>query len=64
MELGFEAERFRYLQRQNMLTAEFLPTLKAHDPDFDVFDPARSSLLPIPNSETDLNAGVDQNPGY
>lgn len=64
MELGFEAERFRYLQRQNLLTAEFLPTLKARDPDFDVFEPARSTLLPIPNSETDLNAGVEQNPGY
>ena len=64
LELGFEAERFRYLQRQNLLTAANLPTLRAHDPDFDVFTVGRAELLPIPNSETDLNAGVLQNPGY
>lgn len=64
MEMGFEAERFRYLQRQNLLTAAYLPTLQAHDPDFDVFDVPRSLLLPIPTAETDLNPNVPQNPGY
>ena len=64
MEMGFEAERFRYLQRQNLLTAAYLPTLQAHDPDFDVFEVPRSLLLPIPTAETDLNPNVPQNPGY
>ena len=64
MEMGFEAERFRYLQRQNLLTAAYLPTLQAHDPDFEVFEVPRSLLLPIPTAETDLNPNVPQNPGY
>lgn len=64
MEMGFEAERFRYLQRQNLLTAAYLPTLQAHDPDFDVFQVGRSQLLPIPTAETDLNPNVPQNPGW
>ena len=64
MEMGFEAERFRYLQRQNLLTAAYLPTLRAHDADFDVFVLNRSELLPIPTAETDLNPNVPQNPGW
>ena len=64
MELGFEAERFRFLQRQNRFTAAYLPVLQAHDSDFDVFELGRSELLPIPNSEVDLNPGVTQNPGW
>jgi hypothetical protein len=64
MELGFEADRFRYLQRQNLLTAAYLPTLIAHDPDFEVFEIGRSELLPIPTAETDINPNVQQNPGW
>lgn len=64
MELGFEAERFRFLQRQNRFTAAYLPVLQAHDPDFNVFELGRSELLPIPNAEVDLNPGVTQNPGW
>ena len=64
MELGFEAERFRYLQRHDRFTAAYLPTLIAHDADFNVFELGRSELLPIPNVEVDLNPGVQQNPGW
>ena len=64
MELGFETERFRYLQRQGRLTAANLPALVARDPDFSVFNAATGGLLPIPNAEVDLNPGVAQNPGW
>ena len=64
MEMGFETERFRYLQRHDMLTAAYLPTLIAHDPQFTDFVVGRSNLLPIPNSEVDLNPAVEQNPLY
>ncbi|HVE78253.1 MAG TPA: RagB/SusD family nutrient uptake outer membrane protein [Gemmatimonadaceae bacterium] len=64
MEMGFEAERFRYLQRQNLLTAAYLPTLISHDAQFSDFVVGRSNLLPIPNSETDLNPNATQNPNY
>ena len=64
LELGFETERFRFLQRQGRFTAAFLPTLVAHDSDFSVFEIGRSELLPIPNSEVDLNPGVPQLPGW
>jgi len=64
MELGFEAERFRFLLRQNRFTAAYLPTLIAHDADFTVFELGKSERLPIPNSEVDLNPGTEQNPGW
>ena len=64
MELGFEAERFRFLLRQNRFTPAYLPTLIAHDADFTVFELGKSERLPIPNSEVDLNPGVVQNPGW
>jgi len=64
MELGFEAERFRYLQRQQRLTAAGLPTLVAHDSDFGVYRLETNGLLPIPNAEVDLNPNVPQNPGW
>lgn len=64
MELGFEAERLRFLQRQGRLTAANLPTLIAHDPDFNVYNVATNGLLPIPNAEVDLNPNVPQNPGW
>ena len=64
MELGFETERFRFLQRQNRFTAAYLPTLVAHDAQFNDFVLGRSELLPIPNAEVDLNPNVPQNPGW
>lgn len=69
LELGFEAERFRYLQRHNQLNPTAVQpldglTLVQHDPDFSVFQVGRSELLPVPTSETDLNKGVTQNTGY
>jgi hypothetical protein len=69
LELGFEADRFRYLQRHNQLnpaTAQPIDglTLVQHDADFTVFQVGRSEFLPIPSSEADLNPGVKQNPGY
>ena len=64
LELGFEAERFRFLQRQGRLTAAYLPTLIAHDADFNVYNLETNGLLPIPNAEVDLNPNVPQNPGW
>lgn len=62
LELGFEMERWPYLQRQNLLgSAE----VAAHDPtEFRFFVRNRSELLPIPVSETGRNPNVQQNPGY
>jgi hypothetical protein len=69
LELGFEADRFRYLQRHNQLNPAVPQaldglTLAQRDPDFTVFTTGRAEFLPIPNSETDLNPGVKQNTGY
>jgi hypothetical protein len=69
LELGFEAERFRYLARHNQLNPTAVQpldglTLVQHDPDFSVFEAGRSERLPIPRAETDLNPGVQQNAGY
>ena len=64
MELGFEAERFRFLQRHDRLTAANLPTLISHDPTFADYPVASNGLLPIPTAETGLNPNVPQNPGW
>jgi hypothetical protein len=65
MEMGFETERFRYLQRQNRLDdAADIALLLSHDPHFVDFVVGRSIRLPIPNSEVDLNPNADQNPLY
>jgi hypothetical protein len=69
LELGFEAERFRYLQRHDLLKPTVVQaldglTLIQRDPDFSVFQVGRAEFLPIPNTETNLNAGAKQNPGY
>ena len=69
LELGFEAERFRYLRRHNQLNPSAVQpvdqlTLLQHDADFSVFQVGRAELLPIPSTETDINPGVTQNPGY
>lgn len=60
-ELGFEAQRWNDLQRHNMITR---PALLPHDPEFEFFTPGKSELLPIPQSEVDLNPNVEQNPGW
>jgi starch-binding outer membrane protein, SusD/RagB family len=64
LELGLEQERFLYLKRQGWLTdTNRIAELKAHDPDFGFFAPHRA-LLPIPQTEVDLNPNVKQNPGW
>jgi hypothetical protein len=61
MELGWENKRLPYLKRHDIFKkAPLLP----HDPDFDFFVDGKSELLPIPLSETDVNANVEQNPGW
>ncbi|MGQ0563168.1 MAG: RagB/SusD family nutrient uptake outer membrane protein [Gemmatimonadota bacterium] len=64
LELGLEMERFLYLSRQGWLTDPAkIAILKTHDPDFEFFAPHRA-LLPIPQTERDLNPNVPQNPGW
>lgn len=60
LELGYEGERWLYLARHDMLGTE----LQAHDDEFRFFEPGKSELLPIPQSEVDMNPNVQQNPGW
>ena len=60
LELGLEHSRFFFLKRHNLLA----PALVAHDPEFQFFVDGKSELLPIPQSEVDLNPNVDQNTGW
>jgi len=64
LELGLEQARWLDLKRHNMLTAANLPTLRAHDSEFNFFVVGKSELLPIPQSEINLNPGAKQNPGW
>jgi hypothetical protein len=64
VEFGMESQRWLDLQRQNLLTAAYLPTLKAHDDEFQFFTAGKSELLPIPQAEINLNPNVHQNPGW
>ena len=64
LELGLEQTRWLVLKRHNMLTAANLPTLRAHDSEFNFFVVGKSELLPIPQSEINLNPGAKQNPGW
>lgn len=59
-EFGLEASRWFDLKRQNLIS----PSLVSHDPEFSFFTAGKSELLPIPQSEIDLNANVKQNPGW
>jgi hypothetical protein len=34
------------------------------DPDFENFQPGKHNLLPIPQSEMDINAHLHQNPNW
>lgn len=61
MEFGWENKRLGYLKRHNKFNKE---TLLPHDPDFVFFVNGRSELLPIPQTEVDLNPQVKQNPGW
>ena len=61
LELGFEAQRWNDLRRHNMLNRALL---EPRDPEFQFFTPNKSELLPIPQSEIDLNPNVLQNPGW
>ena len=64
LELGLEQARWLDLKRHDMLTAANLPTLIARDAEFNFFTPGKSELLPIPQSEINLNPGAKQNPGW
>jgi hypothetical protein len=59
-EFGLEGQRFNDLARHNLLTT----ALAARDPEFATFVPNKSELLPIPQTERDLNPNVSQNPGW
>ncbi len=59
-ELGLEGQRWNDLARHDMITA----ALKDHDAEYNYFVAGKSNLLPIPQSEIDLNANVKQNPGW
>jgi hypothetical protein len=60
-ELGFEAQRWNDLRRHNMINKTLL---EPRDPEFQFFTPNKSELLPIPQSEVDLNPAIKQNPGW
>jgi hypothetical protein len=59
-ELGLEGQRWADLQRHGLIT----PALQATDAEFQFFVAGKSELLPIPQSERDLNPNVRQNPGW
>ncbi len=64
VEFGLESQRWLDLERQNLLTAAYLPTLQSHDAEFQFFTAGKSDLLPIPQAEINLNPNVKQNPGW
>lgn len=64
LEFGLEHSRWTDLMRQNRLTAEYLPTLIAHDDEFVNFVPGKSERYPIPTNELNLNPNLRQNPGW
>jgi starch-binding outer membrane protein, SusD/RagB family len=58
-EFGLEGQRLFDLMRHGQLTA----TLVSRDPEFGTFAAGRD-LLPIPQTELNLNPNISQNPGY
>ena len=64
LEFGLEMQRWTDLERQNLLTAAYLPTLISHDDEFRNFVPGKSERYPIPTSELNLNPNLKQNPGW
>ena len=61
LELGWEQQRVAYLKRHDMFKRA---VLEPHDPDFFFFVDGKSELLPIPQTEVDLNPNIKQNPGW
>jgi starch-binding outer membrane protein, SusD/RagB family len=59
-ELGLEGQRWADLQRHNRLA----PALQAIDAEFQFFVAGKSELLPIPQTEIDLNPNARQNPNW
>ena len=69
LELGLEGQRWfdivrRYDLANQPMPADVLAELKTHDDDFNSFQPGKSERLPIPSSETGVNANITQNPGW
>ena len=62
LEMGAENVRILYILRHDLMQNE-IGELTAHDPEFRFYQPGRE-LLPIPQSEVDLNPNVQQNPGW
>jgi starch-binding outer membrane protein, SusD/RagB family len=59
-ELGLEGQRWLDLARHDLIGT----ALVAHDAEFQYFVPGKTELLPIPQSEIDLNPNLHQNPGW
>jgi starch-binding outer membrane protein, SusD/RagB family len=59
-ELGLEGQRWADLQRHDRLA----PALQAIDAEFQFFVAGKSELLPIPQTEIDLNPNARQNPNW
>src|SRR5437867_10596636 len=55
-ELGLEGQRWADLARHNLVT----PALQADDAEFQFFVAGKAELLPIPQTERDLNPNVKQ----
>jgi hypothetical protein len=66
VELGLEQTRWLDMKRQNIIATQAgVDSVKTlHDPEFNTFVLGKSELLPIPQSEVDLNPNVKQNPGW
>lgn len=62
LEFGLEGSRWLDLGRQNLFSD--LATLRSRDTDFNTFVAGQSQLLPIPQTERNLNPNVKQNPGW
>lgn len=60
LEFGLETQRFFDLKRSGLYTK----ALVANDTEFNFFTNGKSELLPIPQTERDLNPNVTQNPGW
>ena len=64
-ELAGEGMRWSDLVRYGLLdTQAGIDELKAHDADFNNFIIPRNKLLPIPQSEIDIDRNLKQNPGF
>ena len=61
LELGLEGQRMLDLARHDMVHKAIL---EPHDAEFQFFRDETLGLLPIPQTEIDLNPNVRQNPGW